>query len=218
MTESCPGCDSAHITELSLLSRGDVPYGHCLHCDLIFIDPAFLLTSDEEKARYENHENIEGDVGYEKFLSQLWNPLQKHLGGLKSGIDFGSGPGPVLQKMIQRAGFHCEIYDPFYADDTNVLLKKYDFVVSTEVVEHFHFPKASWTQLLSLVKPGGYLGVMTQLHPGGLEAALFFENWWYARDPAHVSFYSEKTLRWILAQAGFEILEMQSPIVIARRG
>lgn len=221
MTEFCPSCDSAHITGLSLTSRATVPYtvpyGHCQDCDLIFIDPAFLLSSSEEKARYENHENIEGNADYEKFLAQLWVPLQKYLGDAKAGIDFGSGPGPALQKMIQRAGFECEIYDPYYAVDQSVLAKKYDFVVSTEVVEHFNFPKTSWAQLLSLVKPGGYLGVMTQFHPGGAKAAEFFKTWWYARDPAHVSFYSEKTLRQILNHAGFEILELRSPIVIARR-
>jgi hypothetical protein len=182
---------------------------------LISIDPDFFLSHDDEKARYESHENIEGDAGYEKFLGQLWNPLQKFLTVGQGGIDFGSGPGPALQKMIQQRGFHCEIYDPYYASNTAVLGRKYDFAVSTEVVEHFNFPRQAWMQLLSLVKPGGYLGVMTQFHPGGEEVAAFFEKWWYARDPAHVCFYSEKTLRGTLESAGFEILEIHSPIVIA---
>jgi len=194
-----------------------VRYWHCLECDLISMDSESFLSHADEKARYENHQNIEGDTGYEKFLRQLWNPLQKFLSGGQTGVDFGSGPGPALQKMIERDGYTCEIYDPYYAPDEAVLARKYDFVICTEVVEHFNFPNKAWAQLLALVKARGYFGGMTQFHPGGKEAAAFFEKWWYARDPAHVCFYSEKTLRWIFNRAGFEILEIHSPVVIARR-
>lgn len=217
MTSACSLCDSSQINSVSHPNRAGVRYWHCQNCDLIFIDPDFLLSSIEEKARYETHENIEGDADYEKFLGQLWQPMKPYLSAAQSGIDFGSGPGPALQKMIQRDGFQCAIFDPYYANDETVLSGRYDFAVSTEVVEHFNFPKHAWRNLLSLIHTGGVLGVMTQFHPGGPGVDLFFAKWWYPRDPAHVCFYSEKTLSWIFEKAGFEILEMHSPIVIARR-
>jgi SAM-dependent methyltransferase len=199
-----------------------VGYWHCGECDLIFVARADLLSADEEKARYETHQNIEGDAGYEKFLGQLWEPLRQFLpaGRPCRGLDFGCGPGPALQKMIERQGHECAVYDPFYADEESVLKTKYDFVTCTEVAEHFNEPKKALDLLLSLVRPDGVLGVMTQFHPGdsGAAVAEFFTTWWYARDPAHVCFYSEKTLRRIFADAGFEILELRSPVAIARRG
>lgn len=217
MANLCVLCDGRQLLPLQLQTRPGVRYWHCQDCDLIFIDRADLLSSADEKARYENHENVEGNVGYEKFLGQLWQPMRKYLKPSASGIDFGCGPGPALQKMIEREGFACAIYDPFYVKDEKVLSQTYDFVTSTEVVEHFNHPAKSWDILLALVRTGGVIGVMTQFHSGCSQTAEFFAKWWYARDPAHVSFYSEKTLRWIFARAGFEILKIASPVVIARR-
>jgi hypothetical protein len=44
-----------------------------------------------------------------------------------------------------------------------------------------------------MLAPGGILGVMTMFHPG--EGS--FADWWYRRDPTHVCFYNEATMRWI---------------------
>jgi hypothetical protein len=217
---ACALCESPEISRLPHLARAGLTYGHCHQCDLIFVDPKFLLSVEDEKARYETHQNDVGDPGYERFLRQLWDPMHELLKQEKNfseGLDFGCGPGPALQRMIEQAGYGCDIYDPFYAPEQKIFEKTYDFVTCTEVVEHFHFPSKAWAQLLGRVRMGGVVGVMTQLHPGGASAADFFPRWWYARDPAHVSFYSEKTLCWIFSQAGFEILKLQAPIVIARK-
>lgn len=165
-------------------------YQHCLICDLIFVARDDLLSPEEEKALYDLHENDPNDLDYRKFLNQLAQPL---LARLKPpplrGLDFGSGPGPALPIMLAEQGYTMRIYDHFYAPNPQVLADSYDFVTCSETFEHFFTPRVEWRLLVNLVKPGGWLGIMTLLLPSPKE----FADWHYKNDDTHVSFYSRNT-------------------------
>ena len=94
---------------------------------------------------------------------------------------------------MMEAGHSMALFDPFFQPDRSVLQETYDFVTCTEVAEHFHRPAAEFTQLLGLLHPGGWLAVMTAFQTD--DAA--FANWYYRRDPTHVVFYREATLRYL---------------------
>ena len=115
--------------------------------------------------------------------------------------------------MLQDAGMVMAIYDPYYAPDADALARPYDFVTCTEVVEHFHQPARDWSRLTGLLKPGGWLGVMTQLAP----PPESFLQWRYRRDPTHVSFYSLATFRWIAGRFGFAMEQVRSDVVFLQR-
>ena len=188
-------------------------YFRCANCDLIYLPAEFHLSSAEEKLRYELHENDPADPRYRGFLSQLSGPLLRYLPNRASGIDVGCGPGPALAEMLREAGHQMALYDPFYADNPAVLQTRYDFVVSTETVEHFRDPAAGWEMLNKLLLPGGILGIMTSLWTSGTE----FEQWHYRRDETHVSFYSQSTLDWIAGNFGWEIQEGNDRYCIFRK-
>lgn len=167
----------------------------CLNCDLIFVPTSFHLALSEEKKLYDFHQNGLNDVDYQDFLQQLLNPLLGYLKPGMKGLDFGSGPGPTLHQLLEQAGFLMQIYDPFYANNPLLLEQQYDFVTATEVVEHFNAPDSGWRRLVSLIKPQGFLGIMTLLYD---ESTLnHFASWWYKNDRSHVVFYSWKTLAWL---------------------
>jgi predicted TPR repeat methyltransferase len=86
-------------------------------------------------------------------------------------------------------------YDPFYAADAGVFDERYDFITSTEVFEHLANPGREIGRLLTLLRPGGWLGIMTKR--AGAEEA--FPRWHYIQDPTHVSFFSEATFSYIAA-------------------
>lgn len=123
------------------------------------------------------------------------------------GLDYGSGPRPVLAMMLKEKGFSCDVYDPLFQPDPAKLERSYDFITCTEVVEHFHEPLAEFNRLFGLLKEDGELAVMTQLRP-----AEGFERWWYARDPTHMSFYSGKTMAWIAGRFGRRLTLMPQGI------
>lgn len=165
----------------------------CPECGLIFVDPSQRLVPDEEKKRYDFHENSPDDPGYRTFLNQLFEPMNARLPAGSFGLDYGSGPGPTLHLMFEEAGHHMMIYDPFYAKDETVFEQTFDFITVTETAEHFYDPANEFKKLWSLLKPGGYLGIMTLLVPEKIP----FKEWHYIKDDTHVSLYSTKTFQWL---------------------
>jgi len=177
-------------------------YHRCVVCLLIFADPASHLSAEKEKAVYDQHQNSPDDVGYRRFLSRLTEPLLPRLRPGDNGLDFGCGPGPTLALMLTESGNPCVNYDPYYRPDVSLLDRQYDFVTCSEVVEHFNQPRSSWRQLLQLVRPGGWLAVMTKRASGSPEA---FSRWHYKNDPTHVVFYGEATFAYLARQGGFSL-------------
>lgn len=195
----CPLCAEPTI-ELARTADVQRRYRRCAACALIHLDPAHHLSAGEEHERYLLHENDADDHGYVSFLERLAEPMMERLPPRARGLDFGCGPTPVLSEMLTAARFPCAAYDPFFAPDETLLDKRYDFITCSEVVEHVHDPARVFATLRRMLAPGGILGVMTMFHPG--EDA--FADWWYRRDPTHVCFYNEATMRWIGERHGWK--------------
>lgn len=196
---SCPLCSSVAVQFYTRDARRK--YYSCACCRLVFVPRQYHLSLELERAEYDKHENSASDPGYRKFLSRVISPLKIYLKEGDTGLDFGCGPGPAAATMLSDNKINLVMYDPYYANDTRLLKKPYDFVIATEVVEHFCRPYITWKILFDCVKPGGVLGVMTKLVIN-LER---FNNWHYKNDPTHVSFYSLATLEWVAQQWGCEL-------------
>ena len=180
-----------------LLSIPDKKYYHCPQCWLIFVDAACHLNAQEEKERYAAHNNILESQGYVDFLYRILSPALPHLHNKMAILDYGSGPNPVLSQLLEREGFYCDNYDPFFSKMP--LDRKYDSIFCVETMEHFFTPKKEIERLTALLHPGGYLFVMTLLW-ADLDG---FANWFYRRDPTHVCFYHPKTFEFICSKYGF---------------
>lgn len=205
---NCPLCNHSAISMYyqDHLSR----YHHCLECDLVFLDPKFHLDVKEEKKIYDQHENALFDEGYRKFLSKLFNPLLKILPPNQTGLDFGAGPGPFLAKILEDHGHTMKLYDPYYHPHKENLKKRYDFIVSTEVFEHFYSPGKEISSLKCLLRDNGILGIMTKLNPG----KEHFKDWYYRKDETHVCFYSTKTMNWLADFLNMKIIHMDNNVII----
>jgi hypothetical protein len=143
-------------------------------------------------------------VNYRKFLSKVSSPVIERVSKGAKGLDFGSGPGPTLSLIFEEAGYEMNIYDHFYARDEDVLEQKYDFITSTEVVEHLYKPKEVLDRLWSILNEKGLLCLLTQVYP----EKDAFVKWYYKNDPTHVCFFSLETMQWLADewQADLEIL------------
>jgi len=159
---------------------------------------------------YDRHENDPVDPGYRRFLSRLFNPVAALLSPGARGIDYGCGPGPALSRMFAEAGFPCANYDPFYAADRAVLERQYDFLVCSETIEHCRDPKDVFERFLELVRPGGVVGIMTQLV---IDHAAFV-NWRYIADPTHICFFSTETFRWMAKRYGIEAKSCEKSVTL----
>lgn len=171
-------------------------YFSCRSCGLVFVPTKHHLSLEAEKQRYDLHRNDPSDTGYREYLNRLAVPLLARLEPGSRGLDFGSGPSPVLAAILRAAGHPMEVYDPFYAPDASVLGHTYDFVTTTEAVEHFRDPAETLDRLWALVRPGGRLGILTQFLPSSAD----FDRWSYKNDPTHLAFFSRETFEWLAAR------------------
>ncbi len=187
----CPLCgDSA--TE-SYCTDKNRQYYHCGQCYLVFVPEIYHLNNSAERAIYDQHENVVDDPGYRRFLSRIQIPLDKRLSDGSYGLDFGCGPGPALAAMLEETGHRVNLYDVFYYPDSSVLAEQYDFVTATEVIEHLHSPERVWKEWLNMLKPDGWLGIMTKL----VKDVDAFSKWHYKNDLTHVSFFSQETFKYL---------------------
>ena len=191
-SSKCPLCSTPGTAFYADAENG-YSYDSCEHCGLVWLNPCHHLSREAEHAHYAQHENDPTDPNYRGFLNRLWAPLKEKLTTGASGLDYGSGPGPTLHLMAQEDGFDCWHYDPYFHPDKSVFGQQYDFITCSETAEHFHDPAAEFRQLLALLKPGGWLGVMTSR----LMPDTDFANWHYRRETTHVMFYRDATFEWM---------------------
>ncbi|GGA63378.1 2-polyprenyl-3-methyl-5-hydroxy-6-metoxy-1,4-benzoquinol methylase [Neiella marina] len=168
-------------------------YYQCQHCQLVFVARASLPALSKERAVYDCHQNDVHDSGYRRFLGRTADPILARIANKAEGLDFGCGPGPALAAMFTEQGHPMAVYDPIFAADRTPLAKQYDFVTCTEAIEHFHYPHKEWQTLLQLVRPGGWLAIMTKL----VANKERFSTWHYKLDPTHVSFFSRSTFEYL---------------------
>lgn len=186
----------------------------CTVCDLVFVPRSQQIDESAQKERYCQHNNRVDDPDYRAFLGRLYYALKPHLQEGAKGLDFGAGPGPALFAMMCEDGFDARMYDLFFHPDEAALTQTYDFITCTETVEHFADPLREFATLDRLMRPGGWLGVMT----GMLQTWDDFASWHYHRDPTHINFFSLITMKWLAERHGWEWQSPRQNVVLFRKG
>ncbi|PHQ30371.1 class I SAM-dependent methyltransferase [Leeuwenhoekiella nanhaiensis] len=178
-------------------------YNRCTHCASVFLDAEYLPSANAEQKRYQHHQNDKANSGYIDFLEPLLDAIVRNHSVDEAGLDFGSGPNPVLTELLQEKGYGITAYDLFFSPNKEALKQTYDYIICCEVIEHFHNPGESFQQLADLLNPGGCLYCKTNL----LKPELDFEHWWYKNDFTHSFFYTSEALEFIKARFKFSELK-----------
>lgn len=207
----CPLCSGEAID--SFFEDNQRVYLRCIQCQLVFVPERFWLSPEEERAIYELHENDARDRGYRHFLSRLTTPLLERVAPEQMGLDFGCGPGPTLSVVLEEVGYPVDLYDPFFFNDPSVFHKKYDFISATEVVEHLRHPEKDFAAMFSLLKPGGWLGIMTKL----VIDRDAFRKWHYIRDLTHICFYSRSVFEYIAQRFGASLDLVNNDVILLNK-
>lgn len=203
----CPLCSSLSSHFYTHNAR---EFYFCTDCFSIFLDTKDYVTIKEEKSRYEMHNNDVNDERYQTFVSPIVNSILNDFKKSDKGLDFGSGTGPVITKMLRDKDYDIQEYDPFFANHPEALDKKYNYIACCEVIEHFHYPKKEFELLFNLLKPGGKLYCKTDL----FSETKNFDSWGYKNDPTHVFFYHAKTMEWIQQNIGFKSIKIDRRLIV----
>lgn len=186
----------------------------CENCELVFKNPKNYLNALEEKERYDCHTNDANEIGYRNFLLKLITPLESELNNQMTHLDFGSGKTPMFKILLADKIEKSYFYDLYFYPDKTVLNSQYDLVTCSEVVEHFKDPMNSWSELLSVVKPNGFLAVMTNFYSDKID----YKTWWYKNDFTHNVFYTNKTMKFLAEKFQMKIYYTdEKSVVIFKR-
>lgn len=207
----CPVCEDRATH--AFVTVDERAYWRCQYCQATFLEPSQRPDPETEKAEYDQHDNDVADPGYRRFLARLADELIPRLRPGDRVLDFGCGPGPALVAMLREAGAAADGYDPFYAPGETLLEHPYEAITCTEVLEHLHDPAAIFRLLDQLLAPGGWLGVMTCFQTDDDR----FASWHYRRDPTHVVFYREATLRQVAARFGWYCAVPRKDVALMRK-
>ena len=201
------------LCENPLENKVDDFYFHCNVCDAFVKDCQFYVNSQQEKKRYEAHNNDVNDGGYQKFTSPITHFIVENYKPNQVGLDFGCGTGPVISEQLKKKEYQIKLYDPFFYPDKSYLDGQYDYIFSCEVFEHFHHPKTEIEHLLHILKPKGRLLIMTHLHDGVSD----FLHWYYRKDPTHVFLYSTNTFAYIASKYQLSLQFQNNRFIILQK-
>jgi len=200
---SCKLCQSSTNSMKDV--KKELIYYRCGTCGFVFLDDKHMLDKVEEKNKYDQHNNSLENEGYvqmfEDFIDLSVEPYRKHI---QTVLEFGSGPEPVLSKLLERRGFEVDIYDLYYAPKKIYENKMYDLISSTEVFEHLQKPLEILEILAKHTNENGYIALMTKFPP---QDDKEFLNWWYRRDPTHISFFTSKSFDVMAQKLGLKVLK-----------
>lgn len=181
----------------------------CDRCRGIFRPKNLLPTEREEKKRYELHNNDCNDTGYLQFVTPITNKIVENHQSTEQGLDFGSGPSSAISKILLEKKYQIHQYDPFFANNENILQNQFDYIACCEVMEHFHNPQKEFTLLKKLLKPKGKLYCMTHLY----DQTIDFDKWYYKNDFTHVFIYQEGTINYIKNTFLFQSVSIKKRLI-----
>lgn len=127
----------------------------------------------------------------------------------RQGIDvIGVDPSEEGIAIARSTYPDLKLYKGSAYDDLAALYGRFPVVISLEVVEHLYFPRRYAATLFDLVEGGGTAIVSTPYHGYWKNLALaltgkmdaHFAALW---DHGHIKFWSIRTLRQLLQEAGF---------------
>lgn len=183
-------------------------FWHCFSCDFIFKDPKCFLTPAQEKARYDLHKN--GDEGHQRFLTPVVETVVDSLPLGSIGLDWGSGPEPILAQLLRDRGYEMTTYDLYYQPEKPSSERRFDFITLTEVIEHLQEPHRDLQEIATSLRHRGILVVMTELHRG--EEAL--GPWYYRKDPTHVGFFNERCFQKFSELFGLKLQKLEGRVAL----
>ncbi len=206
-TPFCPICQSTSFLFTEDRFR---KFFRCEFCESIFVPSEYWPDAKAEKARYDEHQNDVNDAGYQLFVRPIIEAITSHFTKHHRGLDYGAGPGPVVTKLLRDLDYSIDLYDPFYYNDKELLNFQYDYLVASEVVEHFHHPLENFKKMKKLLLPGGKIFIFTHLY----EDSIPFQNWYYKNDLTHVIFFTNKSMHYLAERLGFSKITIDKRLII----
>jgi SAM-dependent methyltransferase len=198
----------------------------CKHCDLLFVHPIPVSTSEiYEEDYFSGASHGHGYVDYDTDKGPMIPVFKKYLLRIEESLgrkgkllDVGAATG-FFVNLARDAKFDAhgiEISDHAAAIgrskgldiQTGTLADisdTFDCITMLDVIEHVPNPRAEIERAFKLLNPGGILIINTP-DAGSLFARSMGKRWHLIVPPEHLFYFSRRNLRSLLEQVGFNVL------------
>lgn len=223
-TVPCPVC-TRNAARPAFVKMG-YPFRRCAACGFLFTSP---YPSPDELARYYNDRSRapteetfnkaasrrrRAFVRALKFLPYLVPHREvldlgcgggfmveafARLGARASGLDVSAGAIAYARKHFARGTFYCEAPNAFL-----VRRLQFDFVFSSEVLEHVPGPDALLQSFTAVTKPGGYLYMSTP-DAGHPRVPADIAQWDQVAPPEHIQLFTRENASILFERYGFTL-------------
>lgn len=220
----CPICSCRKAKEkLTLLNYRIV---RCEDCGFYYENPRPLLNDlfklyDSNYFKFlEDHsqDNLEvaklnlRDIEFEKFEKTLGLPKKildvgcekgtfltymKSKGWDVFGVEIGESAYECVKEVKSLDVFHGELLEANYKSDY------FDVVNLSHVIEHIADPLSTLKECYRILKQGGIIIIATDNFDSF--ARLIFRKKWRGLVPIHIVFFTQRTLKKVLKDIGFEV-------------
>ena len=110
--------------------------------------------------------------------------------------------------VLRGRGFSVHTGKVYDSAIKSALHQKFDCVIATEVIEHDLDPESFIRGMYDALKQGGR-ACLTTGNFDGLTARVTGRNWYYLDPPAHVVFYTPRSVEKLFLGAGFSGVSVQ---------
>lgn len=213
--KSCTLCNSHEIIELKTFNNAYIV--KCKNCNFVFSQKK--PTFEELSKHYSNYPRYNQlspitEKRYNELLDQF-EPYRK----TNNIIDLGCSNGLFLDCAKKRG---WNVYGTEFADECietckqkginiyksdqlphEILKQQFDIVTSFEVIEHINTPNEEIELVKSLLRSNGVF-YFTTPNFNSISKLLLKEKWNIVEYPEHLSYFTSKTINWLLNKHGFE--------------
>ena len=222
-TVKCAICAAASVPHA--FSKNGYEFFRCLQCGFVFLDP--MPTEDMFHAIYNKGFRNSSAHFYPKASSRRWRSFWKALrfsrflvgksaldvgcggvfmahsfsllGARAVGLDISESSIAYARAHFPRVSFFCEGFEAFAKRGL-----AFDFVFSTEVMEHLPGTRAFMSMVAAVTKPGGHVYIAT---PDCEHVAVpkHLPDWDQVEPPHHVQLFNKRNMVALFAQYGFTL-------------
>ena len=221
---SCPICENTEINYY--VKKNDYSFDNCNNCGFIFLNP---MPNQATLNKIYTDEDTKANGGYKKASSRLRRAFIKLPRFFpyvfnKNSLDFGCGGGFVAYALsfIAKSSVGVDINQKavtyakkkfnsvnFYCKDFHDLLKsnkRYDFIHSSEIIEHVSDVNLYMKTLSHLTNTKGHVYITTP-DLGHPKVPENITEWDVLCPPIHVQHFTKKTVTILFKKYDFDIIK-----------
>lgn len=225
----CPACDGAESSPVGQVATAfeSVVGGRtflqpaysircCAACDLYFKSHAMAL--EHFGAYYAQLESATFETDWNYPTDRLLHQALERLTDGSKVVDFGCSTGRILKTFTRRLdcfGVEPNAQAAVSARGRGIRIiaeeelrdgqhGDFDAILLADVYEHLPRPVALVEMLVSRLKPGGWLALVTG-NADAIHTREFIGEYWYFRTPGHLLMLSAKHLTWLANRLGLTV-------------